>query len=64
MTIKEIFALLKKYESLFNGQLSRLKGPPHIIHLKDNVTPYHGKPYKIPQIYEATLRAEVERSVN
>ena len=60
---KEIFTLLKKYESLFNGQLGRWKGPPHTIHLKDNVTPYHGKPYKIPQIYEATLRAEVERLV-
>ncbi len=31
--------------------------------MKDNVTPYYGKPYKIPQIYEAQLKAEVERLV-
>ena len=43
--------------------MGRWIGPPHTIHLKDNVTPYHGKPYKIPQIYEATLKAEVERLV-
>ena len=45
---KEIFALLKKYEMLFNGQLGKWTGPPHTIHLKDNVNPYHGKPYKNP----------------
>ena len=45
---------------LFNGQLGKWIGSPHTIHLKDNVTPYHGKPYKIPQIYEATLKMEVE----
>ena len=60
---QEIFKLLKKYEILFNGQLGKWVGPPHTIHLKDNVTPYHGKPYKIPQVYEATLKAEVERLV-
>ena len=58
-----IYKLLKKYEKLFDGQLGRYKGPPHTIHLKDNVTPYYGKPYKIPQIYEAQLKAEVERLV-
>jgi len=57
---KEIYKLLKKYSILFDGQLGRYTGPPHTIHLKDGVTPYHGKPYKIPQIYEAQLRAEVE----
>ena len=56
----EIYRILKKYEVLFDGRLGKYNGPPHTIHLKDNVTPYHGKPYKIPQIYEATLKAEVE----
>ena len=60
---KELFNLLKKYSILFDGQLGRYAGPPHTIHLKDGVTPYHGKPYKIPQVYEAQLRAEVERLV-
>ena len=52
----EIYRILKKYEILFDGRLGKYNGPPHTIHLKDNVTPYHGKPYKIPQIYEAQLR--------
>ena len=59
----EIYRLLKKYEILFDGSLGRYNGPTHKIHLKDNVTPYHGKPYKIPQAFEAQLRAEVERLV-
>ena len=59
----EIYRILKKYEILFDGRLGKYNGPPHTIHLKDNVTPYHGKPYKIPQIYEAQLRREVERLV-
>ena len=58
-----IYRVLKKYEILFDGQLGRYTGPPHTIHLKDGATPYHGKPYKIPQIYEAQLKAEVERLV-
>ena len=58
-----LFKVLKKYEVLFDGQLGRWTGPPHVIHLKDNVNPYHGKPYTIPQIYEATLKLEVERLV-
>ena len=40
--------LLKKYEPLFNKQLGKWTRPPHTIHLKDNVNPYHGKPYKNP----------------
>ena len=51
---------MKKYEPLFNGQLGEWAGTPHTIHLKDNVNSYHGKPYKIPQLYEATLKLEVE----
>ena len=58
-----ILNMLKKYEHLFNGELGRWKGPPHTVHLKDKINPYHGKPYKIPQIYEETLKAEVERLV-
>ena len=55
-----MFKVLKKYKVLFDGQLGRWIGPPHVIHLKDNANPYHGKPYTTPQIYEATLKLEVE----
>ena len=60
---ENVFKTLNKYSKLFDGQLGRYKGPPHTIHLKDGATPYHGKPYKIPQTYEASLKAEVERLV-
>ena len=50
---RNLYKLLKKYSILFDGQLGRYTGPPHTIHLKDGVTPYHGKPHKIPQNYEA-----------
>ena len=56
----KIYRILKKYEVLFDGRLGKYNGPPHTIHLKDNVTLYHGKPYKFPQIYKAQLRKEVE----
>ena len=42
----EIYRILKKYEVLFDGRLGKYNGLPHTIYLKDNVTPYHGKPYK------------------
>ena len=46
---------------MFDGTLGKWNGTPHSIHLKDNVTPYHGKAYKIPHAYEATLKKEVQR---
>ena len=33
--------------------------PPYNT-LKDKATPYHGKPYKITEVYKATLKLEVE----
>ena len=41
----EIYRILKKYEVLFDRRLGKYNGLPHTIHLKDNVTPYHRKPY-------------------
>ena len=31
------------------------------MQLKDNVEPYHAKPFPVPHAYEATLKTEVER---
>ena len=57
----KLHKLLLKYEDMFDGTLGKWNGTPHSIHLKDNVTPYHGKAYKIPHAYEATLKKEVQR---
>ena len=40
----ELYTLLKKYESLFDGNLGIWYGKPYDIKLKPDVEPYHGKP--------------------
>ena len=57
----KLYKLLLKYEDMFDGTLGKWKGTPHSIHLKKDVTPHHGKAYKIPHAYEATLKTEVKR---
>ncbi len=56
--------LLGKYESLFDGTLGKWQGEPYDIQLKENVQPYHAKPFPIPRIHETTLKMEVDRLVN
>jgi hypothetical protein len=34
---------------------------PYDIKLKENVTPYHAKPFPIPKVHEATLQVELDR---
>ena len=52
---------LKASESSFDGALGRWEGDPHEIKLKDNVQPYHAKPFSVPHAHEKTLRMEVDR---
>ena len=60
---KQLNRLLTDYESLFDGTLGRWTGDPYKIQLKDNVEPYHAKPFPVPHAYEATLKTEIERLV-
>ena len=57
----QLLKLLQTYEDLFDGTLGQWKGAPYNIHLKDDAKPYHGKPYKLPYVYEKKLRIEVHR---
>eukprot|EP00957_Ditylum_brightwellii_P080503 6123395-Ditylum_brightwellii.AAC.1 len=52
-----------KFEKLFDGTLGTWKNTKCDIELKPGVTPYHGRPYYIPQAYEQQLRVKVERLV-
>ena len=61
---RELHELLTKHESLFDGTLGRMKSEPYDIKLKDNVKPYHAKPFPIPHAHEAKLRAKVQRLVD
>ena len=60
---KQLKQLLTDNESLFDGTLGRWTGDPYNIQLRDNVEPYHAKPFPVPHAYEATLKTEVERLV-
>ena len=41
-----------------------MKSEPYDIKLKPGTKPYHAKPFPIPHIHEAKLRAEVQRLVD
>jgi hypothetical protein len=56
-----LLKLLIKFESLFDGTLGMWKDTDYKIKLKENVKPYHARPYGIPKAYEATFKLEVER---
>ena len=60
---KSFLKLLQKYESMFDGTLGTYKGSDYKIELKENIKPYHAKPFPIPKVHEGTLRKEVERLV-
>ena len=61
---EKLLSLLLKYESLFVGTLGDWNLPPVSIELKEGATPYHGRPYPIPQIHTATLLKEINRLVD
>ena len=52
---------LRKFETLFDGTLGKWTGSPFHIELKENMKPYHGRPYTVPQAYDQAFRKEVER---
>ena len=57
----ELYTLLKKYESLFDGNLGTWHGKPDDIKLKPDAEPYHGKPFPVPRIHELTFKQELDR---
>ena len=60
---QSLLALLRDYESLFDGTLGEWKGKPYHIQLREGATPYHAKAFPIPRINMETMRREVERLV-
>ncbi len=55
-----LLALLLKFEELFDGMLRDWKLPPVSFELKEGAKPYHGRPYPIPKIHNATLMKEID----
>ena len=57
----ELYTLLKKYESLSNGNLCTWHGNPYDIKLKPDAELYHGKPFPVPRIHEITFKQKLDR---
>ena len=57
---EKLLAVLQKYEVLFDGTLGQWTGTEYKIDLRDDATPYHGRPYEITKAYEQTFKLEVE----
>ncbi|NJO52629.1 MAG: hypothetical protein HC840_28105, partial [Leptolyngbyaceae cyanobacterium RM2_2_4] len=58
---EQLYELLTKYESLFDGTLGHWNDVEYDIELKPGVQPYHAKAYPIPHTHLKTLKLEVER---
>ena len=52
----ELYTILKKYESLFYGNLVTFYGKPYDIKLKPDAEPYHGKHFPVPLIHELMFK--------
>ena len=50
-------------EELFDGTIGTWNMDRHKVNLKDDVKPYHGRPYQVPKAHERALRNEVDRLV-
>ena len=59
--INDLYTLLKKYESLFDGNLGTWHGTPYYIKLKPDAEPYHGKHFPSPRIHELTYKQELDQ---
>ena len=58
-----LLELLQKYEKMFDGTLGKYTGSDYTIELKEDVKPYHAKPFPIHKIHEPTLNKEVDRLI-
>ena len=58
---QQLYELLKRFETLFDGTVGKWEGVRADITLKPGVKPYHAKPYPVPKAHERTLKLEVER---
>ena len=59
--IHELYTLLKKYGSLFYGNLGTWNGNPSDIKLKPDAEPFNIKPFPVPRIHEITIKQEHDR---
>ena len=57
----KLYTILKKYESLFGGNIGTWHGKTYYIKLKPDAEPYHGKLFPVPRIHELTFKQELDQ---
>ena len=57
----ELFQLLLKCESPFDGTLGTHTGPKVNVELNKDATPYHARAFPLPRCHTETLKVEVQR---
>ena len=56
--------LLEKYEDLFQGKIGVWPGEPITLRLKkEDIEPFHAKPYRVPHSVMKVFPTEIERLV-
>ena len=66
LTLEErdkLYALLIKFQDIFDGTLGEWKTDPVDFELKEGAPPYSQRHYPVPHLYEETFREELERLV-
>ena len=58
-----LLELLQKFKKRFDGTLGKYTGYDYTIELKEDVKPYHTKPFPIPKIRELTLKKKINRLI-
>ena len=57
----ELYTLLKKYESLFNGNLGTWHGKLYDIKIKPDAEKYHGKLFTVQCVHELTFKQGLDQ---
>jgi hypothetical protein len=57
---EKLLSVLLKVELPFDGTLGDWKLPPVSFELKEDMQPYHGRPYPIPHKHKAVLMKEIK----
>ncbi len=58
---KLLLELLTEFEPLFDGTLGAWETTPVSLHLKEGVTPYHGRAFPIPRVHKEINIKEIKR---
>jgi hypothetical protein len=57
---EKLLSMLLRHEPLFKGTLGDWNLPPVSFEIKEDMKPYHGRPYPILQIHKAVLMKEID----